>query len=97
MGSANKDKLKFSDKQKNLKERRKEMENIAIRDLEMERQLDEKAMAKVSGGCPGGGMGGGVQTIVWPYVIMANPYDDSTLYGRMPRIPSWLLGMLTPA
>ena len=73
------------------------MTSIEIRDLEMATELDGKDMAKVTGGCPGGGMGQPVYTVGYPYVTLANPYDPSTLYGRMPTIPSWMWGLLTPA
>jgi len=73
------------------------MTKIEIKDLEVEKELDDKQMANVTGGCPGGGMGGGVHTIVYPHLTLANPYDNSTLYGRMPTIPSWMWGLLTPA
>jgi len=72
------------------------MTTIEIRDLEMDKELDKKAMANLTGGCPWG-YGGGVATIGYPSVAIANPYDNSTLYGRYPTIPSWMWGMLTPA
>jgi hypothetical protein len=76
------------------------MKKIEIRDLEMERQLDEKAMANVAGGCcpnpndlPEGSayIGGGCT-----YLALANPFLPNTLFNRYPRIPSWMFGMLTP-
>jgi len=72
------------------------MTTIEIRDLEMDKELDRKAVASVFGGCPGGMGGSPVQTIDWPYAVMANPYDDSILYGRQPRIPSWVWGLFVP-
>jgi hypothetical protein len=85
---------------KRQKERRKKMTTIEIKDLEMEKELNEKAMANVVGGCcpnrndlPDGtailGGGGG-------YMVMANPFDPFTIIGRYPTIPSWLWGRLTP-
>jgi hypothetical protein len=72
------------------------MARIEIRDLEMDKELDKKAMANLTGGCPWG-YGGGVATIAYPCVALANPYNDSTILGRMQTIPSWMWGMLTPA
>ncbi|MDY6839414.1 MAG: hypothetical protein SWH78_15725 [Thermodesulfobacteriota bacterium] len=76
------------------------MTRIEIRDLEMEKDLNEKEMANVFGGCPDpnnlsdntailGGGGG--------YMVMANPFPPYTILGRFPTIPSWLWGMLKPA
>jgi len=75
------------------------MTRIEIRDLEMEKELNDKAMANVFGGCPDpndlpdgtvilGGGGG--------YMVMANPFYPYTIMGRYPRIPSYLWGMLAP-
>jgi len=77
------------------------MTRIEIRDLEMEEELNDKAMANVFGGCPDpnnvsdntvilGGGGGG-------YVVLANPFEPYTILGRYPSIPSYLWGMLKPA
>jgi len=77
------------------------MTTIEIRDLEMEKELDEKTMASVVGGCcpdpsnlpdgsavlPGGGGS----------VMMVNPFDPYTVMSRYPTIPSWMWGLLTPA
>ena len=74
------------------------MTTIEIRDLEMEKELNEKAMASVFGGCPDpnnlpdgtavlGGGGG--------YLVIANPFNPYTVLGRFPTIPSWMWGLLT--
>ena len=55
----------------------------------------EQAMANLTGGCPWG-YGGGVATIAYPYVTMANPYDPYTIMGRYPTIPSWMWALPTP-
>ena len=78
------------------------MTRIEIKDLEMEKELNEKAMAKVVGGCcpdpnnlPDGtavlGGGGGCG-----YLVLANPFNPYTVLGRFPTIPSWIFGMLVP-
>jgi len=75
------------------------MKSIEIRDLEMEKELDDRAMTNVFGGCPDpnnlpdgtailGGGGG--------FMVLANPFDPYTIMGRYPTIPSWLWGLLTP-
>ncbi|MDY6837986.1 MAG: hypothetical protein SWH78_08435 [Thermodesulfobacteriota bacterium] len=72
------------------------MASIEIRDLEMDKELDKKAMTNLTGGCPWG-YGGGVATIGSPSVTLANPFRPYTILGRYPTIPSWMWGMLQPA
>ena len=75
------------------------MTTIEIRDLEMEKELNDKAMADIFGGCPDPNnlpdgtavLGGG------GYMVMANPFQPYTILSRYPTIPSWIWGMLTPA
>ena len=77
------------------------MTTIEIRDLEMEKELNDKAMADVFGGCPDpNNLPDG--TVVLPgggggYLTIANPFNPYTVLGRYPTIPSWIWGMLVPA